>query len=111
MNNFLEVWTKTESGYIYEAKDKSGERVLLTIWKTEGNTWRAKNCDFDITAEIKPLDDYRTEVVTIVYKQRDRAGRYRNRKSGSRLQSSALSWLVWYLEKHGFIREPKVMER
>lgn len=107
MNNFLEVWTKTEGGYIYGAKDKGGERVLLTIWRTEGNTWRAKNLSCDITAEIKPLDDYRTEARLIEYKQRDRAGRYRK---GGCWQSSALAWLVWYLENHGFIRKPKTID-
>lgn len=61
---------------------------------------------FDITAEIIPLDDYKTSVRCIENKKAGKNGKYRKTKL---LAEHNTNWLNYMLEKKGFIRKAKTM--
>lgn len=90
---------------VYRSIGDNGE-ILLTITSLGGHTYRAVNKFFDITAEIIPLDDYRTSVKCIENKKADKNGKYRKVKL---LAEHNANWLCYMLEKKGFIRKAKAM--
>ena len=79
-----------------------GDKTLLTVTSKGNNVYRAVNNFFDITAEVVPLDDYRTSLHCIEHKAKGKDGRFR--KSNTLLQHN-LSWLRFTLEDIGFIRK------
>lgn len=90
---------------VYQSIDDSGE-ILLTVTSLGNNTYRAVNKFFDITAEIIPLDDYRTSVRCIENKKADKNGKYRKTKL---LAEHNTNWLNYMLQEKGFIRRAKAM--
>lgn len=88
---------------VYQSIDDSGE-ILLTITSLGNNAYRAVNKFFDITAEIIPLDDYRTSVRCIENKKADKNGKYRKTKL---LVEHNTNWLNYMLQEKGFIRKAK----
>lgn len=90
---------------LYQSIDDNGV-ILLTITSLGNNTYRAVNKFFDITAEIKPLDDYKTSVRCIENKKADKNGKYRKTKL---LAEHNTSWLDYMLQEKGFIRKAKAM--
>ena len=95
---------RLENG-VYTSKD--GERTLLTVTDLGGNRYRAVNLDCDITAEVVPLDAYRTRSRVIEHKRRGKDGRYRRT---AKLKAHNEKWLVWTLERIGMIRTPKTID-
>lgn len=87
---------------VYQIFD--GNKSLLIITSLGNNTYRAVNMDCDITAEVVPEDDYITRLKCIEHKRRGKDGRYR--KTTKLLQPN-LKWLMYMLEKKGFIRKAK----
>lgn len=96
---------ETMASRVYQVFDNDDE-IMLTITALGNNIYRAVNRFFDITAEIFPLDEYRTSLRCITYKQADKNGHYRKSKA---LVDERLSWLNYQLEEHGFIRKAKAM--
>lgn len=92
---------ETMANGVYQVFDNDDE-IMLTITALENNTYRAVNKFFDITAKIIPLDDYRTSMRCITYKQADKNGHYRKTKA---MVDERLNWLNYQLEEHGFIRK------
>lgn len=90
---------------VYQSIDDNGG-ILLTITSLGNNTYRAVNKFFDITAEIIPLDDYRTSVRCIEHKKADKNGKYRKTKL---MAEHNTNWLNYMLQKKGFIRKAKAM--
>lgn len=90
---------------VYTSKD--GERTILTVTDLGGNRYRAVNLNFDITAEVVPLDEYRTRSRVIEHKRRGKDGRYRRT---AKLVEHDSRWLVYMLEKIGMIRTPKTID-
>lgn len=90
---------------VYQSIDDSGE-ILLTITALGNNTYRAVNKFFDITAEIKPLNDYRTSVRCIGNRKADKNGKYRETRL---LAEHNTNWLNYMLQEKGFIRKAKAM--
>jgi hypothetical protein len=90
---------------VYTSKD--GERTLLTVTDLGENRYRAVNLNFDITAEVVPLDEYRTRSRVIEHKRRGRDGRYRRT---AKLAEHDSRWLVYMLEKIGMIRTTKTID-
>ena len=90
---------------VYTSKD--GERTLLTVTDLGENRYRAVNLDCDITAEVVPLDEYRTWSRVIEHKRRGKDGRYRRT---AKLVEHDSRWLVYMLEKIGMIRTPKTID-
>lgn len=88
----------------YTCMDENG--VLLTITSEANNVYYAINTTFYITAEVVPVDEYRTMARCIDNKMKGKDGRYRKTK---RLLDSHLRWLVYMLEEQNFIRKPTVM--
>lgn len=95
---------RLENG-VYTSKD--GERTLLTVTDLGENRYRAVNLNFDITAEVVPLDEYRTRSRVIEHKRRGKDGRYRRT---AKLVEHDSRWLVYMLEKIGMIRTPKTID-
>jgi len=95
---------RLENG-IYTSKD--GDRTLLTVTDLGENRYRAVNLNFDITAEVVPLDQYRTRSRMIMHKRRGKDGRYRRT---AKLVEHDFRWLVYMLEKIGMIRTPKTID-
>lgn len=60
-----------------------------------------------ITAEIEPIDDYRTSIRCIENKKADKNGRFRKTKT---LTDHNTHWLYYMLVEYGFIRKSKVTE-
>lgn len=90
---------------VYTIKD--GERTLLTVTDLGENRYRAVNLNFDITAEVVPLDEYSTRSRVIEHKRRGKDGRYRRT---AKLVEHDSRWLVYMLEKIGMIRTPKTID-
>jgi hypothetical protein len=95
---------RLENG-VYTSKD--GDRTLLTVTDMGENRYRAVNLNFDITAEVVPLDEYRTRSRVIEHKRRGKDGRYRRT---AKLVEHDSRWLVYMLEKIGMIRTPKTID-
>ena len=64
------------------------------------------NSFLKITAEVFPIDEYRTSVKCIENKNRTKNGIYRKSR---KLMDSNMKWLVYMLEEYGFIRKPKTI--
>lgn len=77
---------------------------LLTIEELGNNVYKATNNFFTITAEVIPLDDYRTQIHCIEHKRADKNGVYRKT---TKLLDHNMSWLDYILEDKGFIRKKK----
>lgn len=90
---------------VYQSIGDGGE-ILLTITFLGNNTYRAVNKFFDITAEIIPLDDYRTCVRCIENKKANKNGKYRKTKL---LAEHNTNWLNYMLQEKGFIRRAKAI--
>ena len=90
------------SKYVVE---NDGE-ILLTIERVSENTYHAKNKFTDMTAEIIPLDEYRTQTRCIEHKTVGKDGKFRK---STKMLDHNVNWLVWMLEEKGFIskRKPK----
>lgn len=94
--------TENFNGNKYVAEN-NGE-ILLTIERISGNTYHAKNKFTDTTAEIIPLDEYRTQTRCIEYKTAWKDGKFRK---STKMLDHNVNWLVWMLEKKGFINKWK----
>lgn len=79
-------------------------KLLLTIEELGNNAYKATNDSFTITAEVVPLDDYRTQLRCIEHKRADKNGVYRKT---TKLLEHNMSWLDYILEDKGFIRKKK----
>lgn len=79
----------------------------MTVTDMGENRYRAVNLNFDITAEVVPLDDYHTRSRVIEHKRRGKDGRYRRT---AKLVEHDSRWLVYILEKIGMIRTPKTVD-
>ena len=85
--------------------DTEANETLCTIEALGNDIYKATNKFTQITAEIKPLDDYKTLTRCIENKRVDKNGRYRKTKT---LAEHNTSWLHYMVEKYGFIRKSKV---
>lgn len=94
--------TENFTGNKYVAENE-GE-VLLTIEKVSENIYHARNNFTDMTVEIIPLDEYRTQTRCIEHKTAGKDGKFRK---STKLLDSNVNWLVWMLEKKGFINKRK----
>ena len=56
--------------------ENDGE-ILLTIERVSENTYHAKNKFTDMTAEVIPLDEYRTQTRCIEHKTAGKDGKFR----------------------------------
>ena len=83
--------------------ENNGE-ILLTIERVSENTYHAKNKFTDMTAEIIPLDEYRTQARCIEHKRAGKDGKFRKT---TKLWEHNLKWLVYMLEEIGFISKQK----
>lgn len=90
----------------YQVVEDSGE-IILTIIALGNNIYKAVNKFTMITAEIIPLDDYRTSLMCIENRKADKNGRYRKSKT---LAEENVSWLNYMLQEKGFIRKAKPMK-
>lgn len=82
--------------------ENNGE-MLLTIEKISDNTYHAKKNKFtDMTVEVTPLDECRTQTRCIEHKTAGKDGKFRKSK---KLLDSNVNWLVWMLEEKGFINK------
>lgn len=90
---------------VYQSMDDNG-KVLLTITALGNNTYRAVNSFTDITAEIIPIDDYKTVTRCIENRKADKNGKYRKSKT---LAEHNTNWLNYMLQEKGFIRKAKPM--
>ncbi len=90
---------------VYQSVNNNGE-VVLTITALGNNTYRAVNKFWDITAEIIPIDEYRTQTRCIENKKADKNGKFRKSKA---LVEHNTNWLRYMLEEKGFIRKSKAI--
>lgn len=97
--------TETRTENTYTCFD--GDKALLTVTSNGNNVYRAVNNFIDITAEVVPLDDYRTSLHCIEHKVKGKDGRFR--KSTVLLRND-LSWFRFTLEDIGFIRKSKPLQ-
>lgn len=79
-------------------------KLLLLIKRISDNTYRAINETVDITAEMIPIDEYRTQTRCIEYKIKGKDGRFRKSK---KLMEHHINWLLYMLEKKGFMEKKK----
>ena len=91
---------------VYQSTDNDGE-VMLTITALGNNIYRAVNKFWVITAEVIPLDEYRTSTRCIENKKADKNGKFRKSKA---LAEQNTNWLRYMLEEKGFIRKAKTMK-
>ena len=96
------IYTKTDKT-LYATDTETGE-ILMSIEVMGNNVYKAKNKFLEITAFIKPIDEYRTEYRCLENKKADKNGRYRKNKE---LAEHNTRWLKWMLEEKGFIRKSK----
>ena len=82
----------------------SDGNVWLTVELLGNNIYRAINSKIDITAEVKPINEYETSVICVEHKFADKNGRYRK---NTKLLNHSMLWLVHTLEELGIIRKPK----
>lgn len=87
-----------------EIIDTDRNEVMCTIEDLGNDIYKATNKFTQITAEIKPLDDFRTMTRCVENKRSDKNGRYRKTKE---LAEHNTSWLMYMLEEYGFIRKAK----
>ena len=80
--------------------------MLCTIESLGNHIYKATNSFLKITAEVFPIDEYRTYVKCIENKNRTKNGIYRKSR---KLMDSNMKWLVCMLEEYGFIRKPKTI--
>lgn len=97
---------ETMENGVYKVIDDNGT-IMLTITALGNNTYRAVNRFMDITAEIIPIDDYKTSLKCIENKKTDKNGHYRKSKA---LAEHNTNWLNYVLQEKGFIRKAKPME-
>lgn len=95
-------YKRTESKL--EIIDTDRNVIICTIESLGNDIYKATNKFTQITAEIKPLDDFRTMTRCVENKKADKNGRYRKTKE---LTEHNTSWLCYMLEKYGFIRKAK----
>ena len=105
----MEVWimivNKMENG-IWTSIDTERNEVLCTIESLGNHIYKATNSFLKITAEVFPIDEYRTYAKCIENKNRTKNGIYRKSR---KLMDSNMKWLVCMLEEYGFIRKPKII--
>ena len=89
-----------------ESTDTERNEVLCTIESLGNHVYKATNSFLKITAEVFPIDEYRTSVKCIENKNRTKNGIYRKSR---KLMDSNMKWLVYMLEEYGFIRKPKTI--
>lgn len=87
---------------IYKAIDNETNKVLCTITSLSDDVYRAINSFTDITAEIKPIDDYKTYIRCITNKRADKNGHFRKT---NKLAEHNTNWLCYMLQEKGFIRK------
>ena len=92
-------------GNVYTAV--SDGELICTIERIDKNTYHVKNKFTDMTAEIIPLDEYRTQQRCLEHKRAGKDGKFRKSKA---LIEHNLNWLQWMLEEKGFIRKTKPMK-
>ncbi len=97
------IVNKMENG-IWTSEDTETNEVLCIIESLGNNIYKATNSVFKITAEVFPVDEYRTSVKCIESKNKTKNGAYRKSR---KLMDSYMKWLVYMLEENGFIRKPK----
>ena len=97
------IINKMENG-IWTSTDTERNEVLCTIESLGNHVYKATNSFLKITAEVFPIDEYRTSVKCIENKNRTKNGIYRKSR---KLMDSNMKWLVYMLEEYGFIRKPK----
>ena len=89
------IWTRTDT-------DKN--EVLCKIESLGNNVYKATNCFTKITAEIVPIDDYKTLIRCIENKQADKNGVYRKTKKLADHNASLLNYMC---QEIGFARKAK----
>ena len=89
----------------YTSIDEDTNEILLTIESLGNDTYKSINKFSEVTAIVKPLDEYRTMTECIENKKADKNGHYRKNKT---LAEHNTSWLKWMLEEKGFIRKSKL---
>lgn len=94
---------ETMKNGIYQAIDDDGE-IMLTITALGNNIYKAVNKFYMTTAEIIPIDEYRTSLMCIENKKADKNGHYRKSKA---LSEHNTNWLNHMLQEKGFIRKAK----
>lgn len=99
------IINKMENG-IWTSTDTERNEVLCIIKSLGNNIYKATNSTLKITAEVFPIDEYRTSVKCIENKNRTKNGIYRESR---KLMDSNIKWLVYMLEEYGFIRKPKTI--
>jgi hypothetical protein len=92
--------TKTDKTFC--TTDTETGEILMSIEVMGNNVYKAKSKFLEITAFIKPLDEYRTMTECIENKKADKNGRYRKNKE---LAEHNTLWLKYMLEEKGFIRK------
>ena len=97
---------KMENG-VWTTTDTETNKVLCTIESLGNNIYKVINNSLSITAEVFPIDEYRTSIKCIENKNKTKNGIYRKSK---KLMDANMKWLVYMLEETGFIRKPKLYE-
>lgn len=87
-----------------EIIDGDRNKIMCTIEALGNDIYKATNKFTQITAEIKPLDGFRTMTKCVENKKADKNGVYRKTKA---LAEHNTSWLCYMLEEYGFIRKAK----
>ena len=98
--------TESKNNGIYQCFD--GDRLLLTITDLGNHIYRAVNNDCDITAEILPIDEYSTNLRCKEHKRKGKDGKFRKT---TKLLEHDLKWFDYILEKKGFIRKKKCVNK
>lgn len=88
----------------YQMIDTERDEVLCTIESLGNDIYIAINKSSQITAEIKPLDEYKTSLKCIENKRADKNGVFKRSK---KLAEHNTNWLYYMLEEKGFIRKAK----
>ena len=98
------IINKMENG-IWTSIDTERNEVLCTIESLGNHIYKATNSFLKITAEVFPIDEYRTSVKCIENKNRTKNGIYRKSK---KLMDSNMKWLVYMLEECGLLENQKL---
>lgn len=91
------VWTR---------RDIETNEILCIVESLGNNIYRATNHFTKITAEIVPIDEYKTEIKCVENKRADKNGVYRKT---TKLAEHNTKWLNYMCQKIGFIRQAKVL--
>jgi hypothetical protein len=86
----------------YQMIDTERNEVLCTIESLGNNIYKAINKHTQITAEIIPLDEYKTSLKCIENKSADKNGVFKRSK---KLAEHNTNWLYYMLQEKGFIRK------